>query len=132
MKYATAPTYVYRFDYDSAESNAIRRLLCGDSVRGACHGDDMVYLFRFMFSHKMPMDSLDCRVSRAMIDIWTSFAAKSDPNCPSLEGVKFEPLDTNSDIIKCLNISDKIDYIVLPELQKIKEVWNSFYPQGKL
>ncbi|XP_073820631.1 alpha-Esterase-10 isoform X1 [Musca autumnalis] len=132
MQYARAPTYVYRFDYDSADSNAIRRLLCGDAVRGVCHGDDMVYLFRFMFSNRMPLDSQDCKVARTMIDIWTSFAAKSDPNCPSLGDIKYEPLPKDTATIKCLNISDKVEFIELPELEKIKEVWNSFYPQGKL
>ncbi|XP_013117809.2 esterase B1 [Stomoxys calcitrans] len=132
MLYAKAPTYVYRFDYDSADSNAIRRLICGEGVRGACHGDDMVYLFRFMFSNRMPMESLDCRVAKAMVDIWTSFAANSDPNCLSLGDVKVEPLAKDPSMVKCLNISDKIDFIDLPELKKILDVWNDFYPQGKL
>lgn len=133
LQNARAPTYMYRFDYDSQDSNAIRKILCGDNIRGVCHGDDMCYLFRFMFTNRLQYtkDSMDCRITQAMVDIWTSFAANSDPNCSSINDVKFEPIKKDYEL-KCLNISEKMEFITLPELTKITNVWNGFYPQGKL
>lgn len=100
-------------------------------MRGVCHGDDLCYLFRFVFSVAMGKDCPEYKITRTMIDIWTSFAASSDPNCSSLEDIKFKPVSRN-ETMKCLNISEKLDFIDLPELQKIEKVWNTFYPQGKL
>ncbi|XP_023292060.2 esterase B1 [Lucilia cuprina] len=131
INYAKAPTYIYRFDFDSADANAIRNLLCNREVRGVCHGDDLCYIFRFIFSHRLSVDSAEYRTTKAMVDIWTSFATNSDPNCTCLQDVKYEPLSKDKPI-KCLNISNKLEYIELPELQKIQNVWNTFYPQGKL
>lgn len=131
LQYAKAPTYIYRFDFDSPDANAIRNILCGSEVRGVCHGDDLCYLFRFIFSHRLTVDSPEYNVTKAMIDIWTSFAANSDPNCASLHDIKFEPLSKDK-TMKCLNISHKLEFIDLPELQKIQDVWNGFYTQGKL
>lgn len=131
MHYAKAPTYVYRFDFDSPDANAIRNLLCNREVGGVCHGDDLCYIFRFIFSHRLSVESAEYRTTKAMVDIWTSFAANSDPNCHSLKDVKFESLSRDK-TVKCLNISNKLEFIELPELQKIQNVWNTFYPQGKL
>lgn len=135
QKYARrSPTYVYRFDYDSADCNAIRNLLCGPGLRGACHGDDLCYLFRFIFSQRITLHSEEHRIATTMIDIWTSFALNGNPNCKSLGEVTFEPVRTTQDhdnVIKCLNIAKSIEFMELPELRNMP-IWNSFYPPGKL
>ncbi|KAL9889116.1 esterase B1-like isoform 1-T1 [Glossina fuscipes fuscipes] len=130
IKNAKASTYLYRFDYDSPGANAMRNFFCGPEIRGTCHGDDLCYLFRFLLLNKLNENSPEFHISQTMIDIWTSFATNGDPNCPSLKQVKFEPLAQEDDM-KCLNISNKIEYIPLPELEKM-HVWNSFYTKGKL
>lgn len=119
------PTYLYRFDYDSKFCNAIRTILCGHTVRGVCHGDDMYYIFHSMLSHKAAIDSPEHKVIKDMVDIWTSFAAKSDPNCESIKHVNFKPLKIENDV-KCLNISTEREYKKLPEQEKLN-LWSSFY-----
>lgn len=115
------------------DGNAIRNLLCGSGLRGACHGDDLCYLFRFIFSQRLVLHSEEHRIANAMIDIWTSFALNGNPNCESLDEVIFQSVtnDDDSGSIKCLNISKTIEFIDLPELKNMP-VWNSFYPPGKL
>ncbi|KAH8420683.1 hypothetical protein KR222_000536 [Zaprionus bogoriensis] len=130
IRLGAAPTYLYRFDYDSKNCNAIRIVLCGPEMRGVCHGDDMYYIFHSMLSHKAAIDSPEYQVIKDMVDIWTSFAASGDPNCESIKNVNFEPLECEEDI-KCLNISDKREFKTLPELKKM-ELWNQFYAKSKL
>ena len=98
---------------------------------GVCHGDDLCYLFRFIVSHRLAIDSAEYRTTRAMVDIWSSFATNGDPNCSALQDVKFEPASKDK-TLKCLNISNRLEYIDLPELKKIDDVWNTFYSKGKL
>ncbi|XP_053969307.1 esterase B1 isoform X1 [Anastrepha ludens] len=131
QRYSTAPTYVYRFDYDSREGNAVRNILCGRNVRGTCHGDDLCYLYYAMFSHRPVHGSKEHEVTRTMVDIWTSFAANSDPNCDMLENLIFEPITRDVGEIKCLNIGENVEFIDLPGMDKLK-IWSEFYAPGKL
>lgn len=69
-----------------------------------------------------------------MIDMWTSFAEKSNPNCEQIKDIAWQPLDTgksflvddDSKPLQCLNIADKVSLMTLPELEKFK-VWESLY-----
>lgn len=49
---------------------------------GICHGDDLIYLFPTFNLHDR-----DRRMSRKMVDLWTSFAIRGVPNAdwPPLE-----------------------------------------------
>ncbi|XP_067614371.1 uncharacterized protein [Eurosta solidaginis] len=131
QRHSTAPTYLYRFDYDSRDGNAIRNILCGRDVRGTCHGDDLCYIFFAMFSHRPAKYSKEYEVTRTLIDIVTSFAKNSDPNCDMLDDVIFEPIERDEGKLKCLNISENIEFIELPGLDKLK-TWCDFYAPGKL
>jgi len=131
VRQSSAPTYLYRFDHDSKLCNAIRIVLCGYQMRGVCHGDDICYIFHSMLSHQSAPDSPEYKVITGMIDIWTSFAANSDPNCESIKSLKFAPLESETDF-KCLNIREQFEVKDLPELQKIESVWNSFYAPNQL
>jgi len=121
---------MYRFDHDSKLCNAIRIVLCGKEMRGVCHGDDLCYIFHSMLSHQAAVGSPEHKVITGMIDIWTSFAANSDPNCESIKTLKFAPLVNETDI-QCLNIGEQFEIKTLPELDKL-QIWSSFYTRGKL
>ncbi|XP_030373447.1 esterase B1 [Scaptodrosophila lebanonensis] len=130
VRLGSAPTFLYRFDYDSKLCNAIRIVLCGPEMRGVCHGDDLCYIFHSMLSHQSAPGSPEHQVITGMIDIWTSFAANGDPNCETLESVKFAPLEKGGDV-KCLNIGEQFEFKTLPELEKL-ELWDRFYTHSKL
>lgn len=69
----TSPTYVYRFAFDGA-LGLFKRML-GISHPGACHGDEMGYLFYFSrLNYRLDDDSPELAVSRRMVQMWTNFA----------------------------------------------------------
>ncbi|XP_060648967.1 esterase B1-like [Drosophila nasuta] len=125
QQHASAPTYVYLFDYDSPRCNVVRNVYCGKRVRGVCHGDDVYYLFNSFLVDQSTVGSPEHKVFMNMIDIWTSFAANSDPNCESTKFFKVDPLGNNRDI-EILNISSITSITRLPYLWQV-QLWNSFY-----
>lgn len=47
LEYGSAPTYLYRFNYDSETFNHFKNHVCANShIRGAAHADDLSYLFK--------------------------------------------------------------------------------------
>ncbi|XP_030374228.1 uncharacterized protein LOC115623824 [Scaptodrosophila lebanonensis] len=126
-----APTYLYRFDFDSPTFNHQRLKYCGDKLRGVAHVDDHSYLWYGAFSWKLDRHTPEFLTITRMIDIVTTFAATSNPNCPSVaselsRSLKWAPLRKDAPTIECLNISDHIKLMDLPEQQKLL-VWDSIY-----
>nr|AAF26721.1 alpha-esterase 1a [Drosophila buzzatii] len=126
----TMPTYLYRFDFDSPTFNHFRIMLCGRHERGVCHADDFFYLFNCIPAWKLNKSSEEYRTIERMIGMWTAFAENSSPQCPELEPIQWEPLDSNA-TAKCLNISQQLKFIKLPERKQLK-VWDSFYEKLQL
>ena len=183
--YAAAPTYVYRFDFDSKHFNFMRILTCGRKVRGTCHGDDLCYLFYNAGAKKLKYRTAEYRTIRRFVSILVKFAECGDPNIPlsddttlsvaieqtansfvnaddddnndagsnnckqhELEQEKqtviepeAKPVETFStrwlpvgpkDVVyKCLNISDELEVIDLPEADKLK-LWDAMYADTSL
>lgn len=47
LHYGSAPTYLYRFNYDSETFNHFKNNVCANpTIRGAAHADDLSYLFK--------------------------------------------------------------------------------------
>nr|AID61332.1 esterase [Calliphora stygia] len=124
-----APTYLYRFDFDSPDFNHQRIKYCGKQMRGVAHVDDHSYLFYGNFSWKLSPETAEYKTIQRLIDIWSSFAINANPNCGHTQAVLKErcwlPVCSVDDI-KCLNIGRELDVIDLPELQKL-QVWESVY-----
>ncbi|XP_070073704.1 esterase B1-like [Drosophila takahashii] len=123
-----APTYLYRFDFDSPTFNHQRLKYCGDKLRGVAHVDDHSYLWYGDFSWKLDKHTPEFVTIERMIDMVTSFARTSNPNCKHIKdqlprAKEWKPLSSNS-VLECLNISENIRLIELPELQKLR-VWES-------
>ncbi|KAH8264145.1 hypothetical protein KR038_003652, partial [Drosophila bunnanda] len=128
LRNSTAPTYLYRFDFDSSTFNHQRIKYCGDKLRGVAHVDDHSYLWYGTFSWKLDKHTPEFLTIERMIDIVTSFAITSNPNCKLTKeqlprSTEWKPLDSNSSL-ECLNISESIKLMELPELQKLR-VWES-------
>ncbi|SPP84097.1 esterase B1-like isoform X1 [Drosophila guanche] len=124
-----APTYLYRFDFDSPTFNHQRIKYVGDKLRGVAHVDDHSYLWFGSFAWKLDKHTPEYLTIERMIDIVTSFARSSNPNCPKVaeqlpRTKEWLPLDSRQSTVECLNISDSIKMIELPELQKLS-VWES-------
>ncbi|KAH8264566.1 hypothetical protein KR038_010230, partial [Drosophila bunnanda] len=131
LAYATAPTYYYRFDFDSPNFNFYRTKFCGDNIKtGVAHADDLSYLFRNTGSWKLEKTSPEYRAIQNMIGIWTAFAATSNPNCPEIGQVNWKP-STKENPRAVLNISNEVKVIDLPEYDKL-QVWDSIYKPEQL
>ncbi|XP_055847644.1 esterase B1-like [Episyrphus balteatus] len=131
LEYSKAPTYLYRFEFDSPFFNQIRNLICGKGHTGACHGDDICYLFYNTFSCRLSKDTPEYKTIERMIGIWTSFAQNGSPNCDVISDVNIQPLEKNEYPLKCCNISNEVQIIDLPEAEKLK-IWDSMYEKAQL
>lgn len=62
-----------------------------------------------------------------MIGLWASFASTGNPNCQETKDVTWKPLEADNDeSLDCLNISDELSIIELPETKRM-QFWESLY-----
>lgn len=120
----TNPTYLYRFGMDSPTFNHMRIAKCGTLCRGACHGDDLSYIFRDNVDSVGDVGVDEFKVITSMINIFFEFASRNNPN--SDDSNFWIPLNEQSGNFKCFNITPMPSYIQLPELEKMK-FWSSLY-----
>ncbi|XP_065360661.1 esterase B1 [Calliphora vicina] len=135
MEYATpAPTYLYRFDFDSKHFNHLRILSCGKKVRGTCHGDDLSYLFYNSVARKLKKHTKEYKCIERLVGMWTHFAACGEPNYDPEHSDLWQPITAaalEKRQIKCLNITDELKVIDVPEMKKLL-VWESFFTRNEL
>ncbi|XP_050744517.1 esterase B1 isoform X2 [Drosophila biarmipes] len=131
LAYAKAPTYYYRFDFDSPNYNFYRAKFCGDIIKsGVAHADDLSYLFRNSGSWKLEKSSAEYRNIERMIGIWTAFAASSNPNCNEIGHIEWKP-STKDNPKQIINISYDVKIIDLPEYEKL-QIWDGIYSPDQL
>ncbi|XP_043655443.1 esterase B1 [Drosophila teissieri] len=126
LSLAQAPTYLYRFDFDSPKLNLMRNQLCGDDIkRGVCHADDLGYIFHKQAQTKQPLDSPEFQTIQRMVGILTTFARTGDPNCPETGPDQWLPVSTKTPF-KVLNIGQQVECVTQVEKDGL-EVWNGLY-----
>lgn len=76
------------------------------------------------------MDSPEWLTISRMIETWTTFAERGDPNNMLIEPINWRPITSTKEYM-CLNISNDLSYIELPEKKRM-EFWDSLYEKGKL
>ncbi|XP_034484527.1 esterase B1-like [Drosophila innubila] len=131
LAYSTAPTYFYRFDFDSPDFNFYRQKFCGDDIKaGVAHADDLSYLFRNTESRKLDKSSGEYRTIQRMVGMWTAFATNSNPNCKEIGHLSWEP-SKKDHTQRVLNIGNDVNVIDLPEHDKLL-VWDSLYKPNDL
>lgn len=102
--------------------------------KGACHADDLFYLFTTNY-HKPPvLNSKEFNTIQKMVGIFTSFAASNpncELNCEEISDLKINPYgEANS--FKCINITEtNVTEIELPEINRLK-VWDSVYDEHQV
>ncbi|XP_055527970.1 juvenile hormone esterase isoform X2 [Wyeomyia smithii] len=71
-------TWLYRFAYDGALG--IYKRILGIDWPGACHGDELGYLFRFgVLNIRLDNTSTELQIMSKMTRMWTNFAKYSNP-----------------------------------------------------
>ncbi|KAM3956544.1 carboxylic ester hydrolase [Aphomia sociella] len=124
----TSPTYLYRFAFDGA-LGLFKRML-GITHPGACHGDEMGYLFYFSrLNYRLDDDSPELAVSKRMIQLWTNFAKTGNPTPPvdyeSVVDFKWLPVNDTSHV-DYLNINSKFTLEKDPESKRVR-FWDWIY-----
>lgn len=119
-------SYVYRFNMDSPTQNHYKIRMCGPTVRGTCHADDLSYVFKNSFFPVPKEDTIEFTIIKKMVSLFTSFAITGNPNS-SNEQPQWKPVESKQQPpFKCLNISNEITFIDLPETKRFL-MWDSLY-----
>lgn len=125
-----APTYLYRFDFESPQFNPNRQLSIPSNIAGVEHAAELSYLFYGKHAYYLNdsaeslakfHNSTDFATMKRMIELWTSFAKSSRPSCADLS-IEWRAVSNREPTI-CLNISNKLELIELPET-KYLELWH--------
>lgn len=115
-------TFFYHFDMNTSLN--LMKLFLRKDYEGACHGDDMSYLFKSNLPGALApaIDSKEFKLIRQMVSFVTSFAINGNPNCIENES-EWEPIDS-SEPLKCFSITnDSLEMITFPGIDRLN-VWN--------
>lgn len=94
MKTNPNSTYLYEFNFVGSR-NFMRTLLnMGNQYKGACHGDDLGYLFEgVLVKFASNSDSADAETINRMVKLWTNFAKYGNPTPDGQQlGVTWTPV----------------------------------------
>lgn len=99
---------------------------------GVCHADDCSYYFRMM-SGDLAKDSDEWKTMDRMCEILTTFARFGNPNNELIAAIDWQPVtfgsaDQKEYSYKCLNISNELSYIDLPDFERMP-FWDEIYEQ---
>lgn len=128
--HVTGKTYFYRFNAQTSIN--MGKVLFQAESEGACHGDDIGYLFYSNTAAlKAPgISSIEFELIKKMISLVTSFVIDGNPTSFESE-VTWDPI-TSTKPFECLNISnDSTSVIPLPEQERL-EVWEEIFKANDL
>lgn len=122
-------TFFYRFGYDT-KLNYVKKLVNVEKFAGACHADDLAYVFHAHLKHKLitsPTINDEFDKIRTMVNIFVNFAAYGITQVGDITW----PEVTSKLPMDCLDISnDKIEVIPFPESGRMK-IWDEVYNEVK-
>ncbi|XP_055620728.1 esterase B1-like [Toxorhynchites rutilus septentrionalis] len=123
----SSPLYFYRFAMES-ELNKFRDLWnVPENFRGACHADDICYLFSssFFYTKAVKSGSRADQMRTVVCKLWTNFAKTGNPT-PEGCGLSFVWKSYDRLNVNCLNLSDTIQMMDKPYHEKL-EFWRDLY-----
>jgi len=132
---ANATAYLYRFSFDGA-LNLMKRLT-STNIPGACHGDEMGYLFyvgKLISNSLLKASSPEIQVIQRMVLMWTNFAKYGNPTPPgpknSVLGINWQPVkeENATESIPYLNIGSSLESKYNPEQDRLT-FWDNIYDE---
>lgn len=121
-----AKTYLYRFAVEPTTNRTIRDAFSVPHMRGASHVEDVFYIFKAEYVEPHVKGSEEYRVMQVMTETFIGFARNGNPNVKELGQVRWDPVATGyaeTEVVKCLNISNDVSFIPLPETPFMK-IWD--------
>lgn len=134
LESCSAPTYLYRFSFSSYRYGT-KKLFVGKKVPGACHVDDVSYVFKTMIASVPKRSTKEWKTIERTCECFTTFARTGNPNNNVIAPIKWEPIelghnDVGEPIYKCLDINDDISFIESPELERM-HFWDKLHQDMK-
>ncbi|XP_001655125.2 esterase B1 [Aedes aegypti] len=122
--------YHYRFTFDGRFS-LTKKLFNQAHLKGACHGDDVFYMFSPTYLPNLPEGSAECCIRRTFIKYWTNFAKYGEPSPDHDKDlqIKWKPVPKiNNNLsefkLECLEIDATSKMIENPFPERI-EFWRN-------
>ncbi|XP_063622118.1 esterase FE4-like [Cydia splendana] len=116
--------YNYYFKY-SGNRNYLKFALGYDEVDGACHGDDLLYVFdAVLWPFKINED--DNLMIRRMTTMWTNFAKYGDPTPTITKELPLRWLPSNKENLRFLYIGSDFEMASIPSPEAY-EMWKNIY-----
>lgn len=121
--HSLAPVFLYKFDYVS-ELNVVKNMTGLDNVKGACHADDLFYLFHSEMSQNFLEDSDELKkVVYQLTKLWADFAKTGNPT-PTKGSIEWRPY--NSATKEYLLINQDMKLANNMDKERV-ELWNKIY-----
>uniref|UniRef100_A0A1A9X3W0 Carboxylesterase type B domain-containing protein n=1 Tax=Glossina brevipalpis TaxID=37001 RepID=A0A1A9X3W0_9MUSC len=128
--------YFYHFDYVGGR-NFYKKLLGMNKFKGACHGDELFYLFQ-MATNEMEYDesAKDLKVTQQMCKLWANFAYTGQPTHIDLENPLYcdwnhvkalKNEETSAFTLDYLNIDGSDGQMKCNPDQERMEFWREIY-----
>ncbi|KAK9746435.1 Carboxylesterase family [Popillia japonica] len=112
--------FLYRFSIDAGLN--FGKLAFQMKAPGACHADDLGYLFKTSFPVPVEPNSIEDKTIRRMVQLWTNFAKTGDPN--PCDGTTWRPVF--HDEVSFLDIGEKLTLGQDPEKERMR-FWDDVF-----
>lgn len=104
------------------------------NILGACHGDDMAYIFKNLIVPVPARTSMEWKTIERMCECWAQFARTGDPNNDIIAPIDWKPVeltgkDADKRAYKCLNIANDVSFIDVPDLERM-HFWDNLYKKN--
>ncbi|KAL7300533.1 hypothetical protein TKK_0006531 [Trichogramma kaykai] len=118
----SSPTYLYKFSYDDEISTS--KSILSLEIPGACHFDEIEYLFNGEFRKLGGFQSLrkgtpGYKVMENLTNLWSNFAIYGDPTPAFLEQkcIKWKTVDDTRNFT-CMNINKELKLEIIPNIEE--------------
>ncbi|CAG9764858.1 unnamed protein product [Ceutorhynchus assimilis] len=134
LKNKKLPTFLYRMTI-SSNVNYLKNMLHKTHLPGACHADDLGYLFKSDITPEITPGSLEDKFIRIFVELWTNFATFGNPTANSKLNVSWEPLVRDGSL-KLLNIGKELEFIDMPGSERKRvdtwmDIYNKWQPEKR-
>lgn len=92
---------------------------------GACHGDDLAYLFNSCLIPEITPGSVESKSIQTMVEMWTNFAKFENPT-PKTSSLKFRWTQAFKNVLYCLVIDKEMKMALNPEKDRML-FWDMIY-----
>ncbi|KAK3918128.1 Esterase B1 [Frankliniella fusca] len=118
--------YVYEFSYEGA-FNVFKNVVGEDNMPGACHSDELGYLFKMDLLPSAPSDSHAYVMRNVMVKLWTNFVKTGNPTFRKSNPINVNWFPCNSSQSTYLELGKTIQNKKGVIAEKRMQYWDDLY-----